>query len=101
MADAETSYLAVEWRHEHPDDPTVWYSELDADRREVRKVELYADGRMDFADSDRETGTTWLGEGETPSVDEINSYGPFTASVIPKDEFEVVWAKALSRHQPG
>ena len=46
MTDAGNSYLVVEWRHEHSDDPTAWYSELDRDRREVRKLEVYADGRM-------------------------------------------------------
>ena len=100
MVDTEAgiSYLVIEWRHDNAEDPTTLYSELDPERREVRKVEVYADGRLDLADASRSTGTTWLGEGVTPSVDEINSLGPFDAKVIAKDEFERVWARACSRH---
>src|SRR5690242_7416680 len=74
--------------------PTTLYVELDVERREVRKVEVYADGRVDLADAVRSTGTTWLGEGVTPGVDEINSLGSFEAMVIAKDEFEQMSADA-------
>src|SRR5262249_25192281 len=37
-------WIRVEWRHDSPDDPVVLYSELDAERWETRKVDVYADG---------------------------------------------------------
>ncbi len=31
------TYLRVGWKHQHPDEPVILYSELDAERWEVRK----------------------------------------------------------------
>jgi hypothetical protein len=56
------SYLKVEWHHDLPDDPVWLFSELDGERYEVRKVEVYRDGTRTFADSTRHSGTTMLGE---------------------------------------
>ena len=47
-------YLFVRWKHPNPEDPTLLYSELNEDRWEVRKVEVYADGRLGYADNDKE-----------------------------------------------
>jgi hypothetical protein len=93
-----TTYTKVKWHDDGRDHPTLLYAELDTDRWEIRKVEVYADGRIDFADADRSTGSTWLGEKVTPSVEEINSYEPFEASVISPAEFEEIWMRALARH---
>lgn len=35
-----------------PDEPVMLYSELNDDMWETRKVEVYADGRSDFANSE-------------------------------------------------
>ncbi len=95
------SYIVVEWRHGDVEDPTILYSELDEGRCETRKVDVYANGRMDFADAERQTGTTWLAEGGLMSIEEINSHDPFTARDIAKDDFERVWTEARSRHTSG
>jgi hypothetical protein len=65
-------YLRVEWHHEHEheDEPIVLYSEID-DGLQIRKVEVYRSGRLDYADYKTETGTTKLSEVVMPSLDEI------------------------------
>lgn len=45
-------HLKVRWIHTHVDEPVLLMSELNSDRYEVRKVEVYADGRMGFASAD-------------------------------------------------
>lgn len=46
----DVEYLKVRWFHENSDEPVVLMSELDASRYEVRKVEIFADGRIGYAD---------------------------------------------------
>jgi len=41
-------YLKVRWIHPSQEDPVVLLSELDSDRYEVRKIEIFADGRIIF-----------------------------------------------------
>jgi hypothetical protein len=41
-----TSYLKLIWHHEFIDEPTWLYSELDENRYEVRKVEVFKDGQV-------------------------------------------------------
>ena len=52
----------VVWPHDATDDPVVLSHELDGERCELRKVEVYADGRMDRADADSRTGSTRLSD---------------------------------------
>ena len=70
------------------------YSELDDDRWEVRKVEVYRDGRCDHANSIESTGSTRLGEIPVPPLAEIAAAAEFEAEEISEDEFKDVWAKA-------
>jgi hypothetical protein len=84
----------VFWHHDFPDEPVVLYSEIDAGL-EVRKVEVYRDGRHDYADGSQSTETTLLGEGLTPSADEINADPEFTAEEISAEEFKRVWRRAV------
>lgn len=86
-------YQKVLWRHNRPDEPVELYSEIDAGF-EVRKVEVYRDGRHDYADRSRSTGTTVLGEKVMPGVDEINKDQEFSAVAITMEEFEQVWQRA-------
>jgi hypothetical protein len=86
-------YQKVLWRHDHPDEPVALYSEIDSGL-EVRKVEVYRDGRHDYADRSRSTGTTVLGEMVMPGVDEINEDPEFSAAAIAAEEFERVWQRA-------
>lgn len=87
-------YQRVRWRQDSAEFPVVLYSEVDADGWEVRKVDEYADGRRDLAGEGIETGSTFLGEDQTPPIDEINADPQFDAVEITADEFESVWRAA-------
>jgi hypothetical protein len=38
------NYVRVEWKHPHQDEPILLYSELDEERFEVRKIEVFRNG---------------------------------------------------------
>ena len=86
------TYLLVKWKHEHPDEPVVLYSELDARRMERRKIDIFPDGRWGYADGQEEVGGTMLGEAPTPSVEQISADPQFEAEEIEEAEFEKLWA---------
>ena len=88
-----TRYQKVLWHHDFPDEPVELYSEIDAGY-EIRKVEVYRDGKYDYADHSRSTGTTMLGEDIVPGTDEINEDPEFTATAIDAEEFRQVWKRA-------
>ncbi|WP_410592846.1 DUF6881 domain-containing protein [Amycolatopsis sp. lyj-23] len=87
-------YLHVHWRHEAPDAPVDIYSELDEDRWEVRKVEVFPDGTLQYADDWRSTGRTGLSEVPLPSFEEIAAQQALTPAVIDGAEFERLWERA-------
>lgn len=89
------SFIRVEWQHDSVDDPITLYSELDEERWEVRKVEVFRDGRIACAEGRGSTGTTTLGDQPVPSIDEIASNPEFAVTQIVRDEFEEIWNKAM------
>ncbi|WP_431917450.1 DUF6881 domain-containing protein [Amycolatopsis tucumanensis] len=92
------SYKKVIWHHGHPDEPVLLYSETGDDGYETRKVDLYRDGRQDYADESTSIGTTFLGQEPEPPLEEIAADADFTLFVIDADEFEAVWRSALRSH---
>jgi hypothetical protein len=96
----KTSYICVKWIHSTPTEPTMIYSELDVDRWELRKVELYLDGHVGFASSSVRTDGTVLSKEPIPLLSEIASDPQFEPQEIAKDEFEQVWSKAFAQAQP-
>lgn len=70
------------------------FSELDAKHWEIRKVEVYADGRMDFADGKVQSGNTDLGLVPVPSLEEIASDPEFEPVATSAEEFEAIWKVA-------
>ena len=88
------NYLKVKWIHTYPDQPVFIYSELDDDRWELRKVEIFPDGRMGYADPEVEVGRTGLSELPLPSFEKIAADPEFEPEVISKAEFERIWARA-------
>jgi hypothetical protein len=89
-------YLKVHWKHEHPDEPVLLYSELDDERYEVRKVDVFRDGALGYADNSQSHGKgTILAAVPIPSITEIGSNPEFRASTITRDEFETMWRKAF------
>ena len=89
-------YMKVRWIHDHPGEPVLLYSEIDAGR-EVRKVEEYRDGHRDFADASTASGPTFLAEGLMPTVDDLRDDPEFEPELISRTDFEQIWASAVGR----
>jgi hypothetical protein len=87
-------YLKVDWHHEFPDEPVTLYSEVGDDGYETRKVNVFPDGHLEWADSAHESAHTGLGEIAVPPIEEIDEQDEFTATEISRDAFEAVWAQA-------
>lgn len=87
-------YLAVDWRHNHADEPIRLFSEIDSAGWEKRKVEEFRDGRRCYADAVARTGNTRLGEAAIPSIAEIAKDPQFTPREISKEEFDRMWFQA-------
>jgi len=86
--------------HTSQDYPVMLYSELSNDMWEIRKVEVYADGRTDFADSDKRSGNTKLSIEPYPSLLEIAADPQFEPIVISAEEFESIWKCARKHDSP-
>ncbi|MGN5380524.1 DUF6881 domain-containing protein [Streptomyces lasalocidi] len=87
-------YVKVEWSHSFEEDPVIYLSELGDDRYETRKVQIYRDGRSEWADETHETATVGLSEIAFPDLREISSQPEFTAVLISAEEFELAWNRA-------
>lgn len=86
-------YIYVEWIHNFVDEPIILISELDENRFETRKIEIYKDGQVGFAYNDVEVLNARLGIEPVPSIDEIalESESEFLPKEITKEEFEKFW----------
>jgi len=87
------SYFHCRWIHDHPDEPVDLYSELDADRYELRKVYVFKDGHGEAAGRGIEMGTTWLSPEPCPPLAEIAAQAGFEPRETTREEFEAVWRK--------
>ena len=85
------NYIRVRWLHEHLDEPVDLWSEVDSQGFEVRKVEIWKDGRVGFASREREHGGTRLGTEPTPPLAEIAADPEFEPEQISEIEFEKCW----------
>lgn len=94
------AFVKVVWHHDLVDEPVVLCSELDGDRYEIRKVEVFRDGRRVCADSGGATGDCALGEIPVPSVPDLEAAGEFSAVEVGEREFEVEWAAAHGGRWP-
>ena len=94
-------YELVDWQHNLDTQPAMIYSEIDDDGWEVRKVEVYRDGRVTFSDGTTCTGLTQLSETPLPSLAEIDGVEVLTGEVVAKEVFEAVWRRAWARSGSG
>ena len=92
-------YMRVKWHHNLADEPVELLSEVDAGV-ETRKIEIYRDGRMDYAGPDRTTGNTILAEGLMPTVGDLSGQGEFAAQTIDQSDFESAWRRATKGSTP-
>jgi hypothetical protein len=86
-------YMNVKWIHDLATEPIWLYSEV-VEGRERRKVEVFADGRADYADDGSSSGTTMLSETLKPTLEEIAMDEQFLPTEIDVAEFEEVWRQA-------
>jgi hypothetical protein len=91
------NYLRVGWKHQHAEEPVILYSELDADRWEVRKVEVFRNGRCGYASAEGSSGGTELGKVPIPELTEIAKDPQFEPCEISREEFEAVWTRREAR----
>ncbi|MEH6413900.1 DUF6881 domain-containing protein [Pseudomonas sp. CGJS7] len=91
------TYLKVQWHHNIAMEPVLLLSELDNERYELRKIEIFADGRLGFASEQSSTMGTTLSESPLPEAEEIAKDAQFTVLPLSASEFETTWEKATER----
>ena len=79
-----------------PDEPVLIFSEIGIDSYELRKIEIFRNGRRSYADEGEHSGDTMLSEGPLPSIGEIAADPQFEPFEITSEEFELEWAR---RHE--
>ena len=90
------TYVKVKWIHAQPDDPVWLYSELDSERWEIRKIEIFSDDTWAYADQEQSCGEIDLGKCPIPPLSEIAEDPQFDPCEITKDQFEKLWTKRRS-----
>ena len=65
----------------------------------MRKVEVFEDGKLQFANKQWHTGDTDLGLEPVPALDAINADTEFEGVEISQEEFEEVFAKAVDSYK--
>jgi len=88
-------YIKVRWASSSPDNPAVLWSELDEHRKEIRKIEIWHDGRTGYAFEKIEVSGTRLGECPVPQLDEIAADPQFEPEAITQADFEAQWAASV------
>ncbi len=86
-------YLKVSWIHEFMDEPTLFYSELDENRYEKRKIEIYKDSSFGLASENFEFGGAILSTEPVPTIVEIKNDSQFLPQIITRSEFEEIWGE--------
>jgi hypothetical protein len=92
------TYILVKWLHEYPNEPVLLFSELDAQRFETRKVEVFRDGRQGYASVHGEFGGSALGVVPTPELTVIGANPEFDPETISKSDFENVWSGRTGKY---
>jgi len=93
MADPPNIFIRVQGKRDRADDPITLFIELDEERWEVRRVEVFADGRLGYASERGTFGPTTLGDGPLAANPE------FSSSEITRAEFETIFDEALTAEE--
>ncbi len=93
-------YMRVRWIHQDQDDPVEIYSELSDARWELRKIEIFRDGRYGYASEEGSLDSMGLSLEKIPSLEEIARDPEFEPETITKKQFESMWVKALESKKP-
>lgn len=89
--DGGPRFIRVRWLHSSPDYPAELWSELNERREEIRKIEIWADGRVGYALENLEIGGTRLGKDAIPLLDEIAANPEFDPEAISDLVFQQCW----------
>ncbi|MDF9409849.1 MAG: hypothetical protein A4E52_02108 [Pelotomaculum sp. PtaB.Bin013] len=68
---------------------------MDENRTELRKVEIFRDGKIGYATTEVEFGGSGLSEYPLPEIEEIALDAQFRPLKISKEEFEKVWTEKI------
>lgn len=82
------TYLMSHWIHDFADEPILLYSELDDHRYEVRKIELYRNGRVGYASAEGGHGGAGLSLEPIPTMMDILRNSEFMAAEVSRGDFE-------------
>jgi len=88
-------YLKVSWIHNNEDYPIDFYFELDDDFNELKKIEIYKNGLVGYADKENEINGTIVSEEKIPSSDEISKQKEFILVEITKEEFYKIYIERV------
>lgn len=91
-------YWKVAWIHDFIDEPIFIYGELNDEFEEIRKVEMFRDGRLGYASIRGLEYLTLSSETNWLPKEEIEVDPQFIVEVISKVEFEKVWIQAISNN---
>lgn len=89
-------YYRVRWLHNDPSSPEWIAAEVDGERWEVRKVEIFPDGSKGWAAGGEACGTTFLGIEPVPLLTEFARDQQFVVEMITAAEFESLWQRRTS-----
>lgn len=92
---------AVRWLHDDQNSPDLIAAELDGERYELRKIEVFRDGRIQGVDRLREIeGSTLLADQPWPSFDSIvkDPNESFVAHPMSAAEFDDLWQQSQKNH---
>jgi hypothetical protein len=92
-----TYYLKVRWLHDFVDEPVLLYSEVGDNDYEIRKVHVFPDGHLEWADVLHETAMTSLGTAPMGNIEDVAAQAEFVPTIITGDEFEASWNQARGR----
>ncbi|MBO9729927.1 MAG: hypothetical protein J7623_14915 [Chitinophaga sp.] len=84
-------YLKISWLHRFEDQPIFLYSEIDNQRFENRKIEIYEDGSFGIANCNFHFGGTALSDLVMPEIADISGDKQFFPELITQAEFELIW----------
>ena len=87
------SHFLAHWHHDLGDEPIRLYEELDDDRKELRKIEEFGDGRLVRTDSFNDFLPS-LSSHSVPDLAEIEADPEFSVEPMTLEAFEEVWARA-------
>jgi hypothetical protein len=90
---SERYWQMVTWHGAAGDSPVLLFAEIEAGW-ELRKVDLFDDGRLARAGANEADGSTVLGAATVPSIGEIDDFAEFSAVEVTREVFEAIWTAA-------